>query len=171
MRSTLRALAFCALAIGIGGAGAPAQTTSTLTDEMASFQYLIGTWDCAYTLIIPGGTRQENGTATFGYAPPNSLAVRIALRDVDQAAYIHFEPRTNKYAMSVTDSLGDIVLETADRSTPGHLVFIASGGSPPSELLRNTNDKISATQFHALSETKSGDTWTKTSEATCTKRP
>ena len=150
---------------------APALAQS-LTGDMATTQYLVGTWDCSVTeMQMTGGTRQENATLTFAIVPGNALSQMINSPTFSSVGFIGFNTQTSQFFSNTVNSMGGISTQTATRpGSPVRIVFTGTatqgGQSAPT---RDTNDKISDTRIHGITEINVGGRWTKVADASCTK--
>jgi len=167
MVKTLGILALLALVL-TGTAPASAQT---LTGEMASLQYLAGTWDCSVTATMPSGTnQQENATLTMAAATGNVLSQTITSPMFMLSGFFGYNAQLAKFYSNTVDNMGGVSTQTAARGAPGHTVWTgtsAQGGQTvPS---RSTDDKLGDTKIHHVGEVNLGGTWTKVVDATCTK--
>jgi len=142
-----------------------------LTGDMAGTQYLVGSWDCSVRVMPPtGGSRQENATLTFAVVPGNALSQTIVSPVFSSVGFLGYDTQLKKFFSNTVDNVGGASMQTADSGSPGHTVFTGTstqgGQTAPS---RDTDDKISDTQIHSLTEINLGGTWTKVADASCTK--
>ena len=160
---------FAFLAIALCSTPALAQT---LTGDMASLQYLAGTWDCAVTATMPTGqSQQQNATLTMAVAPGNVLSQTISSPTFTLNGFFGYNAQLNKFFSNSVDNMGGVSTQTTVRGTPGHTVWTGTSGqggqTAPS---RDTDDRISDTKIHHVGEINIGGNWTKVVDATCTKR-
>jgi hypothetical protein len=166
MHKALGCFALCALALSWS---APAIAQDTLSGEMARSAYLVGTWDCAVNETMMN--KQENGTITWAIAPGNALSQTIVTPSFSSLGYIGYNAQTGKFFENTVTNMGGFSTQAADRGTPGHTIFTGmasqNGQTAPN---RDTDDRISDTKIHAVSEVNIGGKWTKVAEVTCNKR-
>jgi len=168
MLKTTGAFAFLTL---IFTSAAPA-FAQTLTGEMASSQYLAGTWDCSVTAMMPtGGSQQQSATLTMAAATGNVLSQTITSPTFMLSGFFGYNTQLGKFYSNTIDNMGGFSTQTATRGgTPGHTVWTGtSGQGGPTVPSRSTDDKISDTKIHHVGEVNLGGTWTKVVDATCTK--
>ena len=167
MSKSSSALALFAL---VFACSAPA-FAQTLTGEMASLQYLAGTWDCSVSAMMPNGsTQQQNATLTMAVGNGNVLSQTITSPMFMLSGFFGYNPQLSKFYSNTVDNMGGISAQTAAHGTPGHTVWTGTSGLGGQMMpSRDTDDKISDTQIHHVGEINMGGNWTKVVDATCTK--
>lgn len=115
------AVFLCALAL-IAGFGASAQAVNTSRAELQSRQFLIGTWNCSYTVGPRGGTYTTNWSnalsnrwlkQTYNQPPsgnePGFLAEYLIGYDEARQAWVRFGAMTTGqyFAIRMTDTKND----------------------------------------------------------------
>lgn len=169
MHKALGVFAFCTLAFSWA---APA-SAQTLTGEMVKLQYLVGTWNCSVTAMVPpGGTKQESGTLTFAPAPGNALSQMINTPTFSAVGFIGYDAQTKKFFQNTVNSMGGVGSQSADSGSAGHTVVFSGTATEGGQIAqsRDTDVKVSDTQISSVTEVNIGGNWTKVAEATCTKR-
>lgn len=114
MRLFAMITAFVGLMLSV--AVASAQPASTLSGQMALFNYVFGrAWSCAASVPAMGGkpAHTSNSTATFDVAPNNVLHVRVAGSDFTADQYFGYGDRAKVYWSASSDSTGAASAETS----------------------------------------------------------
>ena len=144
----------------------------TLTGEMAATQYLVGTWDCSVTQMLPtGGSQQGNATLLFAAGPGNTLSQTFSSTVFSSVGLIGYSSQSRKYFSNSVDNMGGITTQTADQQQGARIIFSGTTtGMGRTFQSRDTDDKISDTKIHSLSEINIGGHWTKVAEGSCMKR-
>jgi hypothetical protein len=168
----IRSFVFLAILSLVLCGTATAKDASALNGEMSPLQYLIGNWGCSVVVMTgPNTTATQQGNLTFALAPDNTLSQTIYSPPYAANAFIGYVAQIKQYFLASTDNGGGSSTEMATMGSGHTIVFTGSGFFQGKTVsLRDTEEKISDTQIHSISEMQMNGKWVTAANATCTKR-
>ena len=132
------------------------------TGAMARFRSLIGTWSCTSGSASAGFPI----TLTILAAPNDTLETWLRSPALSASGFFGYDGATKSWWSAYTDSLGARYIQT---SRDGNTFAGTMTALDHTAQIRGTTSQVGGTKFHTVTEVRSGTSWVKTGDTTCTK--
>ena len=162
------ALAIAALSIVPAAGDTAGASASGLSSQMASMQYLVGSWNCDVKVAAsaqgPAGT--DHGVVTYSVVPGNALHLHVTAADYAADTYYGYVEKTKTYWMSTIDAYGNASTES---STDGKTYTGSSTGGGTTTKIRDTFTHPAAGTIRDVQEFQTSGAWHSATDSTCTR--
>ena len=165
-------LAGCAAALTLTSAAAgdsPAiPPDAVLTGQMATWQYLVGSWHCDVKIGAMQGEKATTAEGVIAYAVVlgNALHSHVTAKDYAADSYVGYVDAAKSFWMNTIDAFGNLGSET---SVDGKLFTGSSQGGAGKIEIRDTLTRPAPATIRDVQEFKIGAAWQMASDSTCTR--